>query len=420
MTSSPLTRTRPQAPTTSAWFVPGRVEILGKHTDYAGGRSLLAAVDLGHTVTARAREDRALRVVSSLSPDTVELDLETLGAAPPAEDGHWSGYVRTVAARLEANFPGLLRGAEVEITSTLPPAAGMSSSSALIVGLALVLIDLSGIAQDPRFTAAVPDRDRLAEYLGTVENGQSFGELAGHRGVGTFGGSEDHTAMLCAPEGGLVQYSFCPVRREREVPFPADHALVVAVSGVEAHKTGAAREDYNRISLAAAEILRRWNQDRARMDPSLAAAIATAPTSRTVIAELCAGEDYLPGRLAQFLDESERLVPAAAIALEEGDLEEFGLLVDESQRAAEEHLGNQVPETIALQRSARELGAVAASAFGAGFGGSVWALVPEDGAEAFARSWEDAYLAAFPQHRGAARVLRTRPGRAAHRLEEQA
>ncbi|WP_084148559.1 galactokinase family protein [Brachybacterium phenoliresistens] len=403
--------------TTSAWFVPGRVELLGKHTDYAGGRSLLAAVDLGHTVTARAREDRVLRVVSSLSEDAVELDLDAPAAAAPAEDGHWSGYVRTVAARLDANFPGILRGAEVEITSTLPPAAGMSSSSALIVGLALVLIDLSGIAQDPRFVRAVPDREHLAEYLGTLENGQSFGELAGDRGVGTFGGSEDHTAMLCAPEGGLVQYSFCPVQREREVPFPEGHCLVIAVSGVEAHKTGAAREDYNRISLAAAEILRRWNLDRARMDPTLAAAVATAPTSAAAIAGLVAGEDYLPGRLEQFLAESERLVPAAAVALEDGDLEELGRLVDESQAAAEQHLGNQVPETIALQRTARSLGAVAASAFGAGFGGSVWALVPDAQADAFVRDWEAAYLAAFPQHRGAARVLRTRPGRAAHRRE---
>src|SRR5690606_2800068 len=78
VTSSPLTRPRAAAPTTSSWFVPGRVEILGKHTDYAGGRSLLAAVDLGHTVTARAREDRVLRVVSSLAQDAVEVDLDAL------------------------------------------------------------------------------------------------------------------------------------------------------------------------------------------------------------------------------------------------------------------------------------------------------------------------------------------------------
>ena len=67
------------------------------------------------------------------------------------------------------------------------------------------------------------------------------------------------------------------------------------------------------------------------------------------------------------------------------------MVVDHSQRLAEAHLGNQVPETVTLQRSARELGAVAASAFGAGFGGSVWALVPESEAEAFLERWPEAY-----------------------------
>ncbi|MFC0672463.1 galactokinase family protein [Brachybacterium hainanense] len=421
MTSS-MTRTGISAadpgrgPDASTWFVPGRIEVLGKHTDYAGGRSLLAAVDLGHTVAATVREDRILRVTSSLSADEVVLDLDAL-PEEDAGDGHWGGYVRAVAQRLDANFPGLLRGADVTVTSTLPAAAGMSSSSALIVGVALVLIDLSGIGEDPRFLRAVPDRERLAEYLGTVENGQSFGELAGHRGVGTFGGSEDHTGMLCGEKDALVQFSFCPVRRERVVPFPAGHVFVIAVSGVEARKTGPALTAYNRVSLAASELVQRWNLEKARMDRTLAEAVATAPVSGEAIAALVAGEEYLPGRLAQFLAESERLVPAAAIALEDGDLVEFGDLVDESQRAAEDGLGNQVPETIALQRGARELGAVAASAFGAGFGGSVWALVPEDRADAFAADWERTYLEQFPQHRGAASVLRTRPGRAAHRID---
>ena len=77
------------------------------------------------------------------------------------------------------------------------------------------------------------------------------------------------------------------------------------------------------------------------------------------------------------------IVPGAADALAEGDLDRFGALVDRSQAGAEAALGNQVPETIHLQRSARRLGARAASAFGAGFGGSVWALVAATGAETF-------------------------------------
>lgn len=409
-----LTREARADRATARWFVPGRIEVLGKHTDYAGGRSLLAAVDTGHTITAAARTDRVLRVRSEVADGTVEIDLDRAGTLEePA--GHWGGYVRTVAQRLDANFPGRLRGAEITITSTLPLAAGMSSSSALVVGLALALIDLAGIAADPAFTDEITTPEQLGEYFGTIENGQSFGALAGDRGVGTFGGSEDHTAMLCGAPDALVQYSFCPVRHERTVALGPELALVVAVSGVEAAKTGAARDAYNRVSLAVTEILRRWREDTGRPDPTLADVIASGPAAVARLRELIAEDDYLPGRLEQFLAESERLVPAAAVALEEGDLEELGRLVDESQVGAEHGLRNQVPETITLQREARALGAHAASAFGAGFGGSVWALVPTADAEDFGARWLEAYRAAHPERTGAS-VAITRPGGGARRL----
>ena len=96
-----------------------------------------------------------------------------------------------------------------------------------------------------------------------------------------------------------------------------------------------------------------------------------------------------------------------------GNLGRFGALVDESQQAAEEKLGNQVPETIALWRLARERGAIAASAFGAGFGGSVWALVNWAEAEEFADGWREAYRAGPGRERRGARWFITRPGVAA-------
>lgn len=426
------------APRTVHWFVPGRIEILGKHTDYAGGRSLLAAVDLGLSIRAVGRADRVLEVRSEDVDDTVVMDLDSPQRPVGPGAGHWGGYVRTVVDRLEANFRGRLRGAEITITSTLPLAAGMSSSSALVTGITLVLLDLAAVADEEPFLTAIADDEQLAEYFGCIENGQTYGTLEGRRGVGTFGGSEDHTAMICGVPDALVQYSFCPVRPERIVPFPDDLALVVAVSGVDAEKTGAAREDYNRVSLAVGEILSRWNDDRDRDDPTLAAAVATGPASVEHLKHLAAddgdgrpadddgrsaGGGRLADRLAQFLDESERIVPAAAIALEDGDLAELGRLVDESQRGAEDLLGNQTPETIALQRLARDLGAHAASSFGAGFGGSVWALVDasssSDAAESFAAEWLAAYRERFPDAGARASVLVTRPGPAAHRLDER-
>jgi galactokinase len=108
--------------------------------------------------------------------------------------------------------------------------------------------------------------------------------------------------------------------------------------------------------------------------------------------------DALQGRLEHFLEENQRVIPAADNALQRGDLSEFGLAVEASQRAAERLLGNQVPETSYLASTARQLGAAAASAFGAGFGGSVWALVEGKQADGFIATWRDHYLAEFPQN----------------------
>jgi galactokinase len=91
------------------------------------------------------------------------------------------------------------------------------------------------------------------------------------------------------------------------------------------------------------------------------------------------------------------------------DLVTFGALVDRSQQGAEEGLDNQVEETIALHRLARERGAVAASAFGAGFGGAVWAMVSRDEAERFTAVWREDYLRHFPQHALASRWAVTAP-----------
>ena len=104
--------------------------------------------------------------------------------------------------------------------------------------------------------------------------------------------------------------------------------------------------------------------------------------------------DLLGPRLEHFIREDAR-AREAADAFRAADVSRVTALADASQADAETLLGNQVPETIALARAAREQGAFAACSFGAGFGGSVWALVEGD-AEAFARRWDAAAFVARP------------------------
>jgi galactokinase len=120
--------------------------------------------------------------------------------------------------------------------------------------------------------------------------------------------------------------------------------------------------------------------------------------------------------LEQFLTESDRIIPEVASAIRAGKLDEMGRLVDLSQKNSEKLLLNQVPETVALCKLARELGAVGASAFGAGFGGAVWALVPEGSAGEFVKQWRENYVAAFPGRKDGANFIVTRPGPAARRV----
>lgn len=396
-------------------FVPGRIEVLGKHTDYAGGRSLVCAVERGFVVAASPRADDRVRVIDVAGGRTAILALDPL-LPEPAEA--WVRYPATVCRRLARNFPDARRGADVAFVSDLPLASGMSSSSAFMVSMFLPVAELNGIRDTAAYRREVGSGEALAGYLATVENGQSFGSLTGDSGVGTFGGSEDHTAMLCARAGELSQYSFCPVRHERQVPVPQDHVFVIAVSGVVAEKTGSARDAYNRASLAVRAILDAWRALAGRSDASLAEAVAHGAAAQLpdILERATFGgftADLLAARFRQFVEESNEIVPAAGDALISGDLGRFGVLVDRSQHLAEALLRNQVAETAALAASARELGAVAASAFGAGFGGSVWALVPAESAATFTARWQSGYAEAFPRAAASASFLATRPGPAA-------
>ena len=403
-----------------AVFVPGRIEVLGKHTDYAGGRSLIVAVEQGFCLAAVARDDRRVTVVDAACGDSVAFDLD---ARLVPQVGHWSNYPMTVARRVARNFPQASCGAEIAFSSDLPAAAGMSSSSAMMVAMFLALADVNGLWENGRFQENVAGLVDLAGYLGTVENGQTFGSLEGDRGVGTFGGSEDHAAMLCARPNRVCQYAYCPVRFERAIPVPAGYTFAVATSGVAAEKTGAAMQEYNAASRLASVIAELWREETGRDDPHLAAALASGPEAagRLVqVVESAASDrpasDLLLARLEHFLTENEQILPAAGDALVRGDLITFGQLVDRSQRAAEELLGNQIPETSRLARAARERGAVAASAFGAGFGGSAWALVDKSQTEPFLAAWSESYRAEFPQHAAAAAFFVTAAGPAAFQV----
>jgi galactokinase len=400
------------------YVVPGRVELVGKHVDYGGGRSLTCAVDLTLRAVASQIAEPVLRVRQVGSRDMVTVPIAPT-AAPTRE--RWSAYPAAVARRIARDFPNMTNGVEVQISSNLPRSAGLSSSTAFTIALTRALVDATGLADDPRFLAHAGTPIQFAEYAAAIETGAAHGPFAADEGVGVRGGAQDHVAIVCARPGMVGQFSYIPAREEGWAPWPNDHALVIAVSGVHAAKTGNARAAYNRASDAVRWLVRQWNGVTYRNDPTLAAALASGADAVERLERIARGAtlgtegapvsgEYLVRRLAQFREECEVIVPGVAGALREGNLSRVGELVDRSQALAEHALENQVPETMTLARDARQLGAMASSAFGAGFGGAVWAMVAAGRVEEFVAAWRESFGRAFPSGASRARFVVTAAG----------
>lgn len=397
------------------FLVPGRIELLGKHTDYAGGSSLTCASSRCIRVVAVPRDDGVVRIHE---PDIGRFAALEAGVGASAAPGHWSAYAATVIRRVASNVPGGLRGVDLWLSSDLPRAAGMSSSSAFMIAVFLALDAVSDLGS--RLRAHLPDVDALAGYLASIENGSTFGQLAGERGVGTAGGSEDHVAILLSRAGHVGRYRYAPFLREGSRTIPDGHILVVGASGVTANKTGAAKSRYNRASRLAGDAVQAWRTatgEEARHLGELLERHPDAPQRLAADLPSSPESDSILSRIRHFQLEQHEVIPSAWDALATGDLSSFGDLVDRSQRAAETLLGNQVPATMHLAGTARSLGAVAASAFGAGFGGAVWSMVRADEADRFLEAWRSDYVAAYPRHAARARFFVEPTGPGAIRLD---
>jgi galactokinase len=369
------------------WFVPGRLEVFGKHTDYAGGRALVAAAPRGFVVAAAPRDDGTIRVVDARRGESLEL---TRGRATDRLVG-WRHYVDTVARRLAKNFPGQPPGADIVIASDLPPAAGMSSSSALVIAIAEALGRTGAIQKTPEWRLNIRSPLDAAGYYACIENGRGFGGLSGDAGVGTHGGSEDHCAILNGLARHVLAFAFVPSRALGAARMPDAWRFVIATCGIKANKTGRVQEAYNALSANAGALLTLWNgRPAAALPRAISLGAALEPPRAAEELRQMAGD--LRDRLDHFVREDARVL-AAMQAFDRGDAGELGRLSSDSQRDAEHLLRNQIPETTALAKTARQAGAFAACSFGAGFGGAVWALVDAAEADAFAARWaRDAFV----------------------------
>jgi galactokinase len=342
-------------PERSAAFAPGRVNLIGEHTDYNDGLALPFAIAQGVTVRAHAQPpDSPERAhVSASALDLDERDDFAL-ARPEAAPG-WRAFVRgTVAELARAGFP--LVGARLEIAGELPAGAGLSSSAALEVALSLALIELGSLdaagaanAANAANAAGSVDRTEIARLCARVENDW----------VGAHTGLLDQLASLYGAQERALCIDFRTLR-VKEVPLRlGDWRLVVLDSG-ERHIH--ASSGYNERREECALACRQLGVESLR------------DADRAGVEEL---PEPLRRRARHVIDENER-VRQTVSALEADDLPAVGRLLDASHQSLRDDY--EVSTRAVEAAVGRLLGAGAAGArvVGGGFGGSVLGLFAPD------------------------------------------
>lgn len=312
----------PAGPVTA--YAPGRVNLIGDHTDYTGGLALPMAIDLGTTVTVEAQEDW-VEVTSDQLDGTARF-----AAAGDVEGGVTPGWASLVATVKASIAPSM--GARVTIRSTLPVGAGLSSSASLTVATAMAL-GFEGAPWD------LVDLARAAEQSAT---GVPCGIL-------------DQAAVTLARAGHALLLD-CHSRRVTHVPVPPDLEVVVAHSGLPRSLSESAYPHRVAACRAAEEIV--------------------GPLRTASLTDLSSIEDPVVARRARHVVTENQRVRDLAATLATGERRALGDLLAESQASLRDDYEVSAPAVDSLVDALRaSRGVIGARLTGAGFGGCVVALV---------------------------------------------
>jgi len=329
---------------------PGRVNLIGEHTDYTGGLVMPAAIDFSTWVAAGRREDRMIRAISEGFPGVLEFSLDQT----PRRHGNWTDYVAGVALMLEA-VGHRLRGANLLIRGEVPVGSGLSSSAAIEVATALALLRNSDLSMEPMQLALLCQRAEN-EFVG-IKCGimDQFISCLGR---------ENHALMLD-----------CRSLTYRAVRLPSEASLVICNTMVR-HEL--ASTEYNR-----------------RREDCEAAARIIGPlrdlTMETFEQRASNLSDPIRKCCRHVVTENVRVLQAAA-SLEESNIEAFGRYMDESHRSLRDDYEVSCRELDILTELAGRLPGVYGSRMtGGGFGGCTISLVESSHVEDFVNQVASGY-----------------------------
>lgn len=320
---------------------PGRVNLIGEHTDYNGGFVLPAAINYHTYIAYVPRDDRRLRLVAyNFDNQLAEVDLD--GQQTQDVEAPWNNYVRGVVQEMrKAGFH--LAGGDLYIAGDLPSGAGLSSSASLEMALIRALTNLSGEPVDPT-QAALMGQAAENHFVGC--NCGIMDQLISARG-------QANSALLID----------CENLETRAVPVPTDWEILIVHSGV---KRGLVDSKYNQRRQQCEQVARFFNQSSLR---------------GVTLEQLFAAETQLEElnfrRARHVLTENQRTLDAAT-ALAAGDLIGLVKVMDESHTSMRDDFGITTPAVDTLVDILQKAGEGKAGArmTGGGFGGCVVAVAP--------------------------------------------
>src|SRR5579864_3121361 len=332
---------------------PGRVNLIGEHTDYNDGFVMPAAIGFYTWVAASQRADRNLHIHSDEFSETLTLSLDEL-AGPPRH--HWSDFVRGVAAVLQSSGQHL-SGANLMIEGQVPIGAGLSSSASLEVASALALLSAARSEVAPFELVKICQR-------------------AEHEYVGTRCGIMDQFIAVFGQSGHALMLD-CRTLDSESLTLPANARLVISNSMVKHNLAGGEYNNRRADCETGVSILRKsLPQVRALRDVTLAQLEAHRKELPEVVYRRC----------RHVISENQRVLDAAS-ALRSGDLDGFGQLMYASHRSLRDDYEISVSELDLLVEIASECEGVYGSRMtGGGFGGCTISLVQSECVEEFQRT----------------------------------
>jgi galactokinase len=332
-------------------FAPGRVELLGNHTDYNEGLALAAAIDRGVTIGAEKLDADVIEVSSETNGREARVSLKNLHRL---EEEPWANYpIGVIKILREAGLE--IGGLRLRVSSNLPPGSGLSSSAAFEVATAMAALELFGLSIEPMALA------QLCQKAETEFVGVRCGLL-------------DQASSVFGKENEVILLDF-RATTARTVPLSPSVALLLVDSGVP-HQLTAGEYNERRIQCQAAAA-------------ALGVEALRNVTSEAISSALL--DPLIRARALHITGENERVLAGVA-ALESGRMQKFGQLMFQSHESSKRNFENSTAFLDTLVEIATTIqGVLGARLTGGGFGGSTIWLVERDKAQEILSRVSEAY-----------------------------